>query len=59
MCFKKGCGAYRKSIKRDEIEGQFARLLATLAPAMLISVVYSFFVWRTAPDKRVGAEYIV
>ena len=34
-------------------------LLATLLPAMLISVVYSFFVWRTAPDKRVGAEYIV
>ena len=34
-------------------------LIGTLLPAMLISVVYSYFVWRTAPDKRVGPEYIV
>ena len=34
-------------------------LLSTLMPAMLISVVYSYFVWRNAPDKRVGPEYIV
>lgn len=34
-------------------------LLGTLLPATLISVVYSFFVWRKAPDKRIGTEYIV
>lgn len=34
-------------------------LLSTLAPTMLISVAYSFFVWRSAPDKRMGTEYIV
>ena len=34
-------------------------LLSTLLPAMLISVIYSYFVWRNAPDKRVGPEYIV
>ena len=34
-------------------------LMSTLLPTMLISVVYSYFVWRTAPDKRVGPEYIV
>lgn len=34
-------------------------LMSTLLPAMLISVVYSYLVWRNAPDKRVGPEYIV
>ena len=34
-------------------------LLGTLLPATLISVVYSYFVWRNAPDKRIGTEYIV
>ncbi len=34
-------------------------LLSTLMPAFLISVIYSYLVWRTAPDKRMGAEYIV
>jgi len=34
-------------------------LLSTLLPAMLISVIYSYFVWRNAPDKRVAPEYIV
>lgn len=34
-------------------------LMSTLLPAMLISVIYSYFVWRNAPDKRVGPEYIV
>lgn len=34
-------------------------LLATLLPTVLISVVYSYIVWRTAPDKRINPEYIV
>lgn len=34
-------------------------LLGTLLPATLISVVYSYFVYRGAPDKRVSPDYIV
>lgn len=34
-------------------------LFSTLVPTMLISVTYSYFVWRTAPDKRIGPDYIV
>ena len=34
-------------------------LLATLLPATLISVIYSFLVWRNAPDKTIGTDYIV
>ncbi len=33
MCFAKGCGEYRKSIKRDEIEGAFTALLDSLVPS--------------------------
>ncbi|MEW7986881.1 MAG: recombinase family protein, partial [Candidatus Thiodiazotropha sp.] len=32
MCFKKGCASYRKSIKRDTLEGEFEALLKTLQP---------------------------
>lgn len=32
MCFKKGCGSYRKSIKRETIEGEFETLLRHLQP---------------------------
>jgi len=34
-------------------------MLSTLMPPVLISVIYSYFVWRNAPDKRIGPEYIV
>lgn len=34
-------------------------LMSTLLPTMLISVGYSYVIWRNAPDKRVGPEYIV
>ena len=30
MCFKKGCGSYRKSIRRDEMENAFGDLLEGL-----------------------------
>jgi hypothetical protein len=33
MCFNKGCGSYRKSIRRDVIEGEFADLLRDVAPS--------------------------
>lgn len=36
-----------------------AMLLATLLPTVLISVAYSYFVYRSAPDKRVSPDYIV
>lgn len=33
--------------------------MSTLLPTVLISVAYSYLIWRNAPDKRIGAEYIV
>ena len=33
MCFQKSCGSYRKSIRRDQIEGEFADILKDLTPA--------------------------
>jgi len=33
LCFTKGCASYRKSIKRDVIEEQFAAVLAGLSPS--------------------------
>ena len=33
MCFKKGCGSYRKSIRRNKIEGEFENLVTALTPA--------------------------
>jgi len=32
MCFQKGCESYRKSIKRDTLEGEFEALLHALKP---------------------------
>ncbi|MEM9148566.1 MAG: recombinase family protein [Pseudomonadota bacterium] len=32
MCFQKGCGSYRKSIRREAIESEFEALLESLAP---------------------------
>ena len=32
MCFKKGCDSYRKSIRRDVIEGEFEQFLLSLKP---------------------------
>ncbi len=33
MCFHKGCDSYRKSIRRDKVEGEFEVLLDSLRPA--------------------------
>ncbi len=33
MCFNKGCDSYRKSIRRDEVEGAFEKLLHAVEPA--------------------------
>ncbi|MEW8052895.1 MAG: recombinase family protein [Candidatus Thiodiazotropha sp.] len=32
MCFKKGCGSYRKSIRRETLEGAFEALLREIQP---------------------------
>lgn len=33
MCFHKGCSSYRKSIRRDVIEGEFAGVLGDVLPS--------------------------
>lgn len=33
MCFKKGCESYRKSIRRDKLEGEFEGLLQSIVPS--------------------------
>ena len=33
MCFKKGCSSYRKSIRREVIEGEFEQFLLSLKPS--------------------------
>ncbi|MCB1451414.1 MAG: recombinase family protein, partial [Nitratireductor sp.] len=44
MCFNKACGEYRKSIRRDQIEGDFEALLDELSPsANLFALVKSLF----------------
>ena len=51
MCFSKTCASYRKSIKRDVIEGQFSELLARLYPSEdVISAFKAMF--KAAWDKR-------
>ncbi len=34
-------------------------LLGTILPIALISVVYSYFVWRSDPDKAISPDYVV
>jgi site-specific DNA recombinase len=44
MCFKKGCDSYRKSIRRDDLEGAFDDLLCKLKPSrMMFSVARVMF----------------
>ncbi|EKS35386.1 recombinase family protein [Afipia clevelandensis] len=44
MCFGKGCPRYRKSIRRDELEGSFAEMLKHLVPgAKLIDLAKAMF----------------
>lgn len=40
-------------------EGLLVMLIATALSVALISVIYSYFVYRSAPDKRVSPDYIV
>ncbi|MCU7829137.1 MAG: recombinase family protein [Candidatus Thiodiazotropha sp. (ex Myrtea sp. 'scaly one' KF741663)] len=44
MCFQKGCSSYRKSIRRDVIEGEFERFLLSLKPSQeLFNAALSMF----------------
>ena len=44
MCFTRGCEAYRKSIKRDVLEGEFEELLKQLKPAAnLFTMAFEMF----------------
>jgi len=54
MCFHKGCESYRKSIRRDEIEGAFEALLKQMRPsARLFQYVKIIFKheWEKRLDK--------
>ena len=53
-CPAQGCPSYGKSIKRDEIEGQFAEILATLTPSPeLAEVAHGTFriLWQEQANK--------
>ena len=53
MCFNKGCGSYRKSVRRDVVEGEFEALLKQMRPsARLFQVVRAAF--KRAWDIRLA-----
>jgi DNA invertase Pin-like site-specific DNA recombinase len=55
LCFDKKCDAYRKSIARDRIEEEFARLLARVQPAPgLVEKMRQFFVAEWAQRSAHG-----
>jgi site-specific DNA recombinase len=55
LCIKRGCPSYKKSIKRDVIEGQFRELLESLRPSPeFFQIAYEMFEehWNwTCPDS--------
>ncbi len=59
LCDTKGCVSYRKSIRRDKIEGEFDEIIRSLQPAKnLFEVARAMF--RDAWDQRaVQAENLV
>ncbi len=62
MCFHKPCGSYRKSIRRDEIEGAFEDVLNSVTPSETkLSIAARMFatIWdsRLARAKEQAALY--
>ena len=54
MCFHKGCSSYRKSIRRDVIEGEFAVLLNDITPSPAkLSIAKRMFsaAWNERQDR--------
>ena len=53
MCFTKGCDSYRKSIRRDVLEGEFVDLLRDMQPSEnLYKLAKAMF--KSAWDQRVA-----
>ncbi|MEQ1899242.1 MAG: recombinase family protein [Devosia sp.] len=62
MCFKAGCSEYRKSIRRDVIEGEFTGVLDQLTPSgKLMDLAKAMFkdAWeqRSAQASAMAAQY--
>ena len=62
MCFLKGCPSYRKSIRKERIEGEFAGLIERVAPAAgTFAVAKRMFadIWdaRLARSKERAADW--
>ena len=53
MCFNKDCCSYRKSIRRDDIEGQFETLLRSMRPASRL-IHYLKVIFKGEWDKRLA-----
>jgi DNA invertase Pin-like site-specific DNA recombinase len=51
FCFARGCTEYRKSIRRDRIEGEFAAMLEALTPKPAL-LAASKAIFRSAWDQR-------
>lgn len=51
MCFHKGCESYRKSIRRDEIEGAFEALLKQMCPSARL-FQYAKIIFKHEWEKR-------
>ncbi|MEM8760639.1 MAG: recombinase zinc beta ribbon domain-containing protein, partial [Pseudomonadota bacterium] len=54
MCFTKGCESYRKSIRRDALEGDFEALLKTLRPSRKLFHYFSVIFrreWELRADQ--------
>lgn len=54
LCPTKGCASYRKSIRRDEIEGAFADVVRTLQPSeALVTIAAAMFkdAWSQRMDQ--------
>lgn len=54
MCFNKGCDSYRKSIRRDDLEGQFDALLRSMRPSERL-LNYVTVIFKHEWDKRLKA----
>ncbi len=54
MCFTKGCESYRKSIRRDQLEGEFDDVLRALQPGndfIAIATIMFKHAWKQQSDQ--------
>ena len=60
MCFAKGCDRYRKSYRRDQVEGDFERLLEALTPRQqLFDLALAMFkdAWSQRSDQALALAH--